>query len=56
MKNKMEIIKNKKASEGAAKPMTEIIGWIILFAFLIFAFLWYTGLKDYIIAILKEIF
>lgn len=51
----MEIIKNKKGN-GAVTPFAEIIGWIILFALLVFAFFWFSGLGNKIIAILKNVF
>jgi len=52
----MKIIKNKKASEGAEKPIAEIIGWILLFALLVFAFFWYSGMGNKIISIFKGFF
>ena len=52
----MKIIKNKKAGEGAERPIGEIIGWIILFALVIFVLFWYGGLGSKIISILKSIF
>ena len=54
MKNKMKIIKNKKASEGVSMPATEIIRWIILFAFLILAIYFIIRWGGNIIAIGKE--
>ena len=57
MKNKMKIIKNKKAQEGAGSmTFAQIVGFLIAFALLIFALLWYGGMRDTIIAILKNIF
>jgi len=52
----MNIIKNKKASEGAEMTVGEIIGWVILFALAVFAFFWYSGIGNKIIASIKDIF
>jgi len=52
----MKLIKNKKAGEGATTPMREIIGWIILFALLIFVLFWYSGLGTKILEIFRGFF
>lgn len=57
VKNKMKIVKSKKAQEGAGTmAFGEVIGWLILFALIIFVFFWYSGLGSKIIAILKNVF
>ena len=46
------MIKNKKSQEGAGtNVMGAVIKWIILFALLIFALMWFSGLGDKIITI-----
>ncbi|MEK6868662.1 MAG: hypothetical protein AABX74_00405 [Nanoarchaeota archaeon] len=53
----MKLIKNKKAQEGAGEQvMGNIIKWIILFALLIFALFWFSGLGDKILSIIKSRF
>ena len=49
------MIKTKKSQAGV-EVMGHIIKWIILFALLIFAVFWATGLGDKIIGIVKSIF
>lgn len=57
MKNKMKLIKNKKALEGAGTmSFGKIVGFLILFALLMFVIFWYGGLRDTIITILEDIF
>ncbi len=52
----MKITKNKKSQEGAVEPMRQIIGWIILFALIIFVFMWYSGLGNKAIEAFKAFF
>lgn len=51
----MKITKDKRAEEGIEHPLGEIIGWIILFALIMFVFLWYSGLGTKITALFKSI-
>ncbi len=51
----MNLIKNKKSQEAGATPVVwHMIGWILAFALLIFALLWFSGLGEKIISLIKS--
>jgi len=52
----MKLLKNKKSQEGTGLPLSHIIGFIILFALLVFVLFWYSSLGDKIIGLLKSFF
>jgi len=53
----MKSINNKRASTGEAIGLSgaEIIGWIILFALVFFAFLYFSGFGNNLMALFKGI-
>lgn len=52
---KMGILKNKKSQEAGATPVVwQMVGWILAFALLIFALLWYSGLGEKIMSLIKS--
>ena len=48
-------MKNKKSQAGV-QVMGRVINWLILFALLLFAIAWYTGLGSKITNLVKSIF
>ena len=54
--NKMKLLKNKKSQEGTGLPLSHIIGFIILFALLVFVLFWYSDLGSKITQLLKSVF
>lgn len=52
----MKLLKSKKSQEGTGLPLSHIIGFIILFALLVFVLFWYSSLGDKIIGLLKSFF
>ena len=49
------MIKNKKSQAGVM-TFGQIVKWIILFALLLFALFWFSGLGDKILKIVKSVF